>query len=884
MNPPTVLFSRIIKTALVGILAMSSAHAELAAYVHVLKNETPDTRFHLGELEAFANQTVPDGLGGATFNGQPTSTNDIAAVGTFGDGVAAPEIGTTTTLEHGGGNKNPNNALEGGGAVWSTANNQATNAQYTLDLGGEHDVTLIRLWPRADGCCAQRWRNLEIQLLDVNRVPIPNTQKLHTAQVGNVALEFEFLPGSTAIDRFTLTPVATFPTAADPIVISSAPIGTSVGTLTSFNEFDAVINGAAYTLVAGAGDTNNGLYAIGGPDGDQLLVNGSLAGLDDAAHSVRISADAGDGATESAFTFTVKLDSDSDGLIDDWELSFGNLGDFSTGSDSDNDGLNDEEEFALGTDPSNDDSDNDGSLDGDEIANGTDPLNEDSDGDGLNDGDEATAMSNPLVADTDGDGINDGDEVAANPFSTDPTKKDTDGDGVSDSLELSFGTDPTNAASKPRFPAGSGRFLEVVKNDTADTRMHISEFEVFAPGIEPDGVGGGAGGLSTNDLIDTEPLTATRYLGPGSPSTTTTLEHGGGSSQTNNAIEGGGGVWSTANGLGVEPRYVLDLGETVQLDKVRIWARGDGCCGHRFENMTINLYADAGGEPGVMVSTVDFLERATSGNVGPLEVSLADGALGPPPKVVITDLSYTRGSNEFSISWESKAGKVYNLRSEVDPSAAEPLNWPFFSDGPTTFENVPGTPPMNTLSFAHPGELSRFFAVEELDAPPVYFEDFSVDTGGWTISAAPGDSGTTEWDLGPADINAGPVDGPNGSVNFWSTNSGADYGEGSDIFLTSPTIALNIAGAATATLSFAVWEDLDPGNDICTVRIRNADTNAVIGSEILFEQFTLEWDTFTADITAALGSNIIIECEFVSNSDGTVFSGVSFANFKIEVE
>lgn len=176
----------------VALTAAPMADAALARYVHIVRNETPDTRFHLSEVEAFSSSTVPDGLGGATFDGLSTSTNDIAGAVAMGVGNTLPTIGTTSTLEHGGGNRDPNNVLEGGGAVWSTANAQATNAQYTLDLGSMVDVTTVRMWPRADTCCDSRWRNIEVQLLDETFAVVPGTDRFHTTQGGNVALEFSF--------------------------------------------------------------------------------------------------------------------------------------------------------------------------------------------------------------------------------------------------------------------------------------------------------------------------------------------------------------------------------------------------------------------------------------------------------------------------------------------------------------------------------------------------------------------------------------------------------------------------------------------------------------------------------------------------------------------
>jgi len=70
------------------------------------------------------------------------------------------------------------------------------------------------------------------------------------------------------------------------------------------------------------------------------------------------------------------LDSDADGLPDQWELDhFGNLA-FCTGTgDQDHDGLTNAEEYNLGTDPNDADSDDDGYNDRSEADVGSDPNN-----------------------------------------------------------------------------------------------------------------------------------------------------------------------------------------------------------------------------------------------------------------------------------------------------------------------------------------------------------------------------------------------------------------------------------------------------------------------------------------------------------------------------
>lgn len=112
------------------------------------------------------------------------------------------------------------------------------------------------------------------------------------------------------------------------------------------------------------------------------------------------------------------LDSDSDGLTDEFELRYG-LDRFSDDQnhngipdgqeDWDGDGLTNAQEMLLGTDPFNKhsisatlldsqlDRDGDRLTDGDELRYGTDPFNPDTDGDGWTDEAEVSAGSNPLV-------------------------------------------------------------------------------------------------------------------------------------------------------------------------------------------------------------------------------------------------------------------------------------------------------------------------------------------------------------------------------------------------------------------------------------------------------------------------------------------------------
>ncbi len=108
-------------------------------------------------------------------------------------------------------------------------------------------------------------------------------------------------------------------------------------------------------------------------------------------------------------------DSDSDGLLDKFEVDF-NLDPATAGEqllDGDDDGLANIDEQANGTQPNLNDSDGDGILDGTEVAIGWNPLANDIDNDGLTESEELAAGTDPLQSDTDMDGVSDGQEVLA---------------------------------------------------------------------------------------------------------------------------------------------------------------------------------------------------------------------------------------------------------------------------------------------------------------------------------------------------------------------------------------------------------------------------------------------------------------------------------------
>ena len=142
------------------------------------------------------------------------------------------------------------------------------------------------------------------------------------------------------------------------------------------------------------------------------------------------------------------IDSDSDGLRDEWETYFfENLAQAASGN-TDGDALTHAQEQARGANPTKPDTDGDGLMDDVETRTGiyvsisdrgTDPGEVDSDHDDLDDAVESGTGS--FVSETN--------------TGTNPSHIDSDGDGSDDAFEVRVGRDPNSAASVPTLLADS---------------------------------------------------------------------------------------------------------------------------------------------------------------------------------------------------------------------------------------------------------------------------------------------------------------------------------------------------------------------------------------------------------------------------------------------
>jgi len=311
----------------------------------------------------------------------------------------------------------------------------------------------------------------------------------------------------------------------------------------------------------------------------------------------------------------------------------------------------------------------------------------------------------------------------------------------------------------PDFTPATGRFVEVVKH-AADTRLHLSEIEVFLFGETPDRAH--ADGTSGNDLVQAgTPSTVT-------PPTTTTLEHGSAGSVFDGDLESGSAVWTTGMSLGFEPRYMLDLGASHPIGEILVWGRNDSCCADRLQDFSVNVYEDDGsGQPGALVNSVLFPDAAPNATVGPAEFDLALPDSGVRSFAV--DKPLIPGGDPIVLSWEvnPNATAVFIDRGVGDVTALTDA----FGQGSITVNPGPNLDTTYAILVTRPSGTSTASLRVEVTAQPVIFS-FTGDQ----VQVEPGSPVQLTWAVGNVtalELNGTNVMGtsgltvrPTGSVDY----------------------------------------------------------------------------------------------------------------------
>jgi hypothetical protein len=618
----------------------------------------------------------------------------------------------------------------------------------------------------------------------------------------------------------------------------------------------------------------------------------------------------------NGFQLVALSDADGDGLADSYEQqiieadpndAITTLQEVIPGDDFDNDGSTNEQERDNNTDPTNDDTDGDGLLDGAETNTGT-FLNSSNTG------------TNPIRPDSDGDSISDGDEViGVSGFVTDPNKSDSDADGFDDDVEIAASSDPTDINSVPasggisilfiggqagptqgadgavmtylqdRYgplsvtyqaanatPAGDENAYDVliISSTPGSGDMRNKFHNSTTPAINWEEAtadsGGGEYGMSSLQMTKSQTMTmldlAEHPITTGLPSSID-FNTAGETTNTTDLFAGLTAVATAANGTGsAGPGNGLDITGNPALFVAEVGDAvnpGSGITGgiapsrrvmFPMTDNTFNNLTDDGKT--LFGQSIDWLL----------------GISGGPVKLKLTDVSYDNNASTLSISWESEAGKLYNLRSTTDPASAEPKDWPIFGGK----MDLVATSPENTVTIAHPAEATRLFVVEEFDAPPVTIESYDFEAGaeGWTTESVDEPDlniSATQWELGPP-LAIGPSAAHSGT-NCFGTDLDADYDFDTLITLRSP--AIDLSTLASASVTFWQWLDVEEGFDEVAIRLLDAANGnaeiAVLDSGI--DGISADWEEVTLDFPPeANGKTVILEFLFDSDNIGN-FAG-----------
>ena len=606
-------------------------------------------------------------------------------------------------------------------------------------------------------------------------------------------------------------------------------------------------------------------------------------------------------------------DIDEDGLADGWELSWDGIDTLDQLDGTAWDGAGNSPGPGAGTG----DFDGDGRSDLQERGDSTDPTDADSDDDGLTDGEEETLGTDPREQDSDGDGLWDGEEV--NLHETDPLDTDSDGDFYPDGQEVDNNTDP-NDANDPgafEFAVLAHRYsfnpgAELVDSIGGNDGVLVGDAFVQDGELRLDGAptGPGADSMGFTNLVDlagnfgvTGVTFESWYTDTGSGNWTKLFSFGNGTAGRNiifNLQQGGSGQgriqyqgmpesnFGPRPALNEEHHLALSISPSGEInawiDGTQIQASppnltGDGDDLSTLPNSWERIGASNWGDVGMTGSVNEF--RIWRGELTAAEVAI-NFAGGPDAvgdvSLQITDIQYNEVGNTVDVTWNSVPGRYYTVEWSSDLKSGDPV-WIELADTTAT-----GNSTTVTDTGIPPGTLKRFYRVLEFSGgrprTVLFSDDFESGAPGWT-TVVNDDSGATSWELGTPAGSTGPITGAGDSSTAWTTNIG-DYGAGSDISLRSPPV--NLGGVASAEVVFDAFRDADGFGDTAEVRFLRASDLEQLGAGEVLDMAVVDDDYRTLTVSVApeaIGNEVIIEWNFVSDGTEDQFSGLTIDNVQV---
>ncbi len=126
---------------------------------------------------------------------------------------------------------------------------------------------------------------------------------------------------------------------------------------------------------------------------------------------------------------------------------------------------------------------------------------------------------------------------------------------------------------------------------------------------------------------------------------TQSSSYGGGAYPASNAIDGNLGNFTHTDIPETNATWTLTLPSAMNFDIVRIWNRGDGCCGYRLRDITVTAFSDAGGLNNIFTSP-----QLNPGNVlnGPQRIDLSTPPLAARV-LKISRAAYDQNSHDGSV-------------------------------------------------------------------------------------------------------------------------------------------------------------------------------------------------------------------------------------------